>query len=104
MSACCGVKGWEVSDNSIRCRECGRTWRWVDGDWCFDQQCDPDYRAYLADAAKGCRCCSTCWDVPCGGALGGGICDAMRCTCDDEPLYGADSYDGLDGYEGEQPW
>lgn len=46
---------------------------------------DPSYRAFVTDAAVTCRCCSRCWDSPCGACLAGGICDEMACHCDDEP-------------------
>ena len=37
---------------------------------------------WLAEAARECRCCSQCWQVPCGGCAAGGVCDALECTCE----------------------
>lgn len=54
---------------------------------------DATYAAYdnfIAEAAKECACCASCWSVPCGGCTAGGICDAMACTCtsrDEEDFY-----------------
>lgn len=51
------------------------------------------YDAFIADAAKHCRCCPCCGDVPCPGVLAGGMCDEFGCrydgpleeeTCDEE--------------------
>jgi hypothetical protein len=39
---------------------------------------------FLARCAKDCKCCARCYERPCGGCCAGGVCDAMRCTCDDE--------------------
>lgn len=41
---------------------------------------EPGYDEWLAEAAKGCRCCADCWEVPCGGCQAGGICD-NHCAC-----------------------
>lgn len=38
--------------------------------------------AFLAGAAKDCRNCSRCGDVPCGACQAGGVCDAFECLCD----------------------
>lgn len=34
--------------------------------------------------AKDCRCPPCCADMPCAGAMAGGICDDRRCRCDDD--------------------
>jgi hypothetical protein len=32
-----------------------------------------------------CRCCQWCSSPPCAGVEAGGMCDQLRCSCDDEP-------------------
>lgn len=41
---------------------------------------------WIAEAAMRCQCCPLCsmTGSPCEGCMAGGICDAWRCTCDDE--------------------
>ncbi len=41
---------------------------------------------FLAAAARGCRRCSLCWQVPCPACTAGGVCDDI-CNCED-PDYG----------------
>lgn len=43
------------------------------------------YDAFIAEASRHCRCHPCCWSHPCDGVLAGGMCDRMRCSCDDEP-------------------
>lgn len=43
------------------------------------------YEAFIASCSKVCRCCPQCCDHPCAGTMAGGLCDEMRCHCDDEP-------------------
>lgn len=35
---------------------------------------------WLAELAKTCTSCASCWGSPCGGCQGGGVCDNI-CTC-----------------------
>jgi hypothetical protein len=37
-------------------------------------------QAWLTELAKTCRSCQGCWEVPCGGCQGGGVCDD-HCHC-----------------------
>jgi len=43
----------------------------------------------IAVASKSCDCCPECQQHPCDGALAGGLCDQIRCVCDelDQELY-----------------
>ena len=46
---------------------------------------DPEEREcqnFLVEAAKTCRCCPRCWDVPCGACQQGAVCDET-CSCAD---------------------
>lgn len=61
---------------------------------------DADEEKFLQECALMCRCCSRCWQVPCGGCTAGGFCDAADCTCDDEPEYDPE-YDDEPEYEDE---
>lgn len=45
---------------------------------------EAEYQAWLCDIASTCSCCPICWGQPCGGCSAGGICDRIRCRCDDE--------------------
>lgn len=45
--------------------------------------------------AKDCRCCPTCWQVPCDGVCAGGLCD-MHCRCDEDDYFGASELDGME--------
>jgi hypothetical protein len=38
-----------------------------------------EYRAFVAEQAKHCRCCRDCTnaDIPCAGVLAGGVCDEV---------------------------
>lgn len=60
---------------------------------------DSAYQRFLVEAAKDCRCCAGCYQVPCAGCTAGGVCDAMACRCDDEPV---DYHDDDDGYDDEE--
>lgn len=53
---------------------------------------------FYDEMAKHCRCCSRCGNPPCDGVCAGGMCDEMKCLCDDD----RDPYEreGTDGYEG----
>lgn len=61
--------------------------RWVDDQVGLD--------LFLAECAKSCTCCGTCWSVPCDGCQAGGICDEMTCRCEDASAdeYAPDSDD-----------
>lgn len=37
---------------------------------------------WLLTAARNCKCCVCCGDVPCAGCAAGGVCDEMECFCD----------------------
>jgi hypothetical protein len=43
-----------------------------------------------------CSCCSQCWGCPCDGVMAGGLCDGMKCTCNDR------DYDSLDYDDGNE--
>lgn len=45
---------------------------------------EEEREAWYAECTRGCNCCPTCWECPCAGCCAGGICDDMRCTCQDE--------------------
>lgn len=38
---------------------------------------------WIAAAAARCQQCPICRDTPCDACLAGGVCDNLRCTCDD---------------------
>lgn len=57
---------------------------------------DPTYDHFLTDCASKCRCCSCCWQVPCGGCTAGGVCDAMPCSTDDDAFDAGDFYADLE--------
>lgn len=50
----------------------------------FEEPIDDSYDAFVASCVRDCRCCECCRQVPCAGAMAGGICDRMRCTEDDD--------------------
>lgn len=62
----------------------------------FRTDYDISEKEWIIGAAKDCRCCSRCWECPCGGCLAGGICDDHRCSCDDPHENTFDEDDGED--------
>lgn len=50
------------------------------------------YQEWLEECAKTCDCCPFCEQVPCDGCCAGGMCDGLRCTCEEEE-------DGWEGYD-----
>lgn len=57
---------------------------------------DEGFDAWLAEAAKDCRQCSGCCEVPCPACAAGGVCDDMPCRCGDRDGYPDSDFDGLD--------
>lgn len=51
-------------------------------------------QAWFDNAARICRCCPFCSSRPCDGCLAGGVCDRMRCTCEDDEALDLDGEDG----------
>ncbi|HND34942.1 MAG TPA: hypothetical protein PLA94_33290 [Myxococcota bacterium] len=99
----CG-RPMETGRLPIKCDECG-TWLWVatDGERIYLPKYVPvahaqavseqiaqlgvsvGMDAWLEEAAKSCKCCVQCWEVPCGGCAQGAGCDNHPCSCDEDP-------------------
>ena len=58
-----------------------------------DEEHDSSKQAWIENAAKGCKCCSACYERPCAACLAGGVCDAFPCHCDDNPASDDDDAD-----------
>ncbi len=88
-------------DAHAPCDTCGRPWQTCDAGTAEDCGAASE-QAFLAAAAKDCRNCSSCADIPCGACQQGAPCDAWDCTCDDRATEEPQSMDDLDA-EGEAP-
>jgi hypothetical protein len=56
---------------------------------------DRGYQMFLEQAAAKCRCCSTCWENPCGGCQQGAPCDRVPCRCGEGEGDGGDEEEDL---------